>query len=1114
MRCTSCGADVASGALCARCGAPTTLPVPADARFERRVLTVLFGDLVAFTAASDNADPEDVRAWVRPFHGIVRRSVAAAGGTVARIVGDGVMAVWGYPIAREDDALRAIQAGLECLRALGEQSGDRHARFGINTGEAIVAFGSEDEDADDAMGDAVNVAARLAAAAPVDGLLVGETTRRLAGDSIVAREAGPLALRGKSAPVVAWHVSSIIRETERGTAQAFAGRTAEIAALDRLLERTLVEGRAIRGVVHGEPGVGKSALLTAWRARVAHARTDAPVWLVGRCRDGAGGSVTVLSDVIRAAVGATWDDPAAAVRASLERVLPRALPDRDWLLERLAPRTGFEAADPATGSDMPIAFAALLGAIAVSRSVCLIVEDAHWADRSLLEILSSKPLRELRAPVLTLFSCRPDAVERHHELRDVDLELPLHGLDAGSLASVIQATASALTADRLDEAAIIARSGGNPLFAIELVRLLAQRPDLAAASAASVLPETVQAVIAARLDLLDATSLELLRHAAVIGERFSAEAVRALARLGTDVRGALDTLADSEFVRRADGDASDTGDDEEYAFRHALVRDVAYGQLTRAARSILHRGAAGWLTEKVARDRPDLAGAAADHDLEALRLGAMAGVELDTPALTERAADHLIAAAEHAAGISPEASRGRWEQALDVLPDADPRRTAALLGAGGAAHEMADHRIALLRFEAALAAAEESGDALAAGVATLRCAEAAWALGDRDRTLAGIQRSVEILELLAPSPGLLEALRDRTFVAEENGTPADVIRAADDVIDLARTLGVGVPIEILGRRAHALATQADRTGLTDLRHTILEPPSSDTSGHLIAIDSNTTALLYFGDASEAAVLAREGVRLATARGLAYRALSSSGTLTHVLSLLGAWDEALAIAIDMRSPGKELPVPAMLAQDSAFWIQHARDDPAVAETIAIMVRATEAAPFLEAIILAPTRLLTAAADGAAEGVRAAFHGLHLPGPDNEFDPIVHIRHLALARACRWVDAVDLIVDLQSTVPTVTPIGAAIHRSLGAHLDQAAGRHDAAAVGFSDALARWRSFGYTNEAAHASHALAISLAALARHPEAESHRLTALESWDRLGAGRAIRDAAEEWGSRPS
>jgi class 3 adenylate cyclase len=278
--CPECGARVAEATAAAAASASRSVPVP-EARFERRLLTVLFADLVGFTAASDGADPEDVRARVQPFHAVVREAVGATHGVVARVVGDGVMAVWGYPMAREDDARRAVEAALRIRAGLPAAGKDLHARIGVNTGEAVVAFGSEYEDADDAMGDAVNVAARLASAATPDSVLIGATTRALVGDALVVEDLEAVRVKGKADPVPVARVIGAAAAGPAPTPGQFVGREREVARIVGQLGVGQGAGPQRRVLVVGEPGIGKSRLLAEARARLAG---TGRTWHTGRCR--------------------------------------------------------------------------------------------------------------------------------------------------------------------------------------------------------------------------------------------------------------------------------------------------------------------------------------------------------------------------------------------------------------------------------------------------------------------------------------------------------------------------------------------------------------------------------------------------------------------------------------------------------------------------------------------------------------------------------------------------------------------------------------------------------------------------------------------------------------
>ena len=360
--CPGCGTVVAGAAPGQRPAAPSPNPTP---RHERRLLTVMFGDLVGFTSASDGADPEDVRARVRPFHDLVRREVAKTGGTVARVVGDGVMVVWGYPTAHEDDATRAIRAALAIRRGLADLGADMHARIGINSGAAIVAFGSADERADDAMGDAVNVAARLASSAPIDGIVVGGSTATLAGSALEAEPMEPLALKGKADLVSAYLVHGLAGAVDPTAAQPFVGRSRELAALRDACGRAELERGVVRVLITGEPGIGKSRLVAELRREQRDGGRS--IWLVGRCREAAGAPVWALGEIVKSWAAIGDDDSPATALAKVDARLPRDVAERTWVRDRVAQLAGRHGLRP-FGRRARLAWAAFLDAVAGDRT--------------------------------------------------------------------------------------------------------------------------------------------------------------------------------------------------------------------------------------------------------------------------------------------------------------------------------------------------------------------------------------------------------------------------------------------------------------------------------------------------------------------------------------------------------------------------------------------------------------------------------------------------------------------------------------------------------------------------------------------------------------------------
>src|SRR5215213_6375129 len=417
-RCAVCGQDNPGGfRFCGNCGAPLTAPAQAPAE-ERRLVMVLFCDLVGFTARSDRADPEDVGALMRPSHVRQRPEIERLGGTLDKFIGDGVMAVFGGPVAHEDDPERAVRCALGMLAAIEERnqeaSLDLAVRIGITTGEALVRQGAARQ-TEGVVGDVVNTASRLQGVAPVGGVVVGEATFRATGRLFDYQELAPVKVKGKANPVPVWRLlgarSRTGIEAGRRHDTPFVGREAELDLLRRLFERTVTE-RAVRLVtVVGDPGVGKSrfvgelaGFVDAWPERV--------VWRQGRCLPyGDGITFWALGEIVKAHAGILEsDDPAQVagkLRAAVEALLPEA-PEAEWLWARLAPLVGFvdpEAARPER-AELFAAWRRFVEAMATDHPLVLVVEDLHWADPAMLEFLEYLGDHPAGLPLLVVATAR------------------------------------------------------------------------------------------------------------------------------------------------------------------------------------------------------------------------------------------------------------------------------------------------------------------------------------------------------------------------------------------------------------------------------------------------------------------------------------------------------------------------------------------------------------------------------------------------------------------------------------------------------------------------------------------------------------------------------------
>ena len=622
---------------------------------ERKVITALFCDLVGFTATSESADPEDVDRMLTRYFATARRLIEVHGGVVEKFIGDAVVGVFGVPQAHEDDPERAVRAALriceeaESLPAL--RGAPLRLRIGINTGPALVRLDVTPGAGERFLaGDSVNTASRIQSVAPEMGVAVGEATWQATKRGFEYEELPPATLKGKAEPVRVFHpIAPRARlgiDLSRTSATPFVGRSEELRRLTSLFDAAVSE-RSIRfATVVGEPGLGKSRLVAELLAYV-DAQPVLVTWRQGRCLPyGTGISFWALGEIVKAHAGILDSDGAAAAVEKLERTLP-ATDERSWLRDRLLPLLGVESGPTAGRDEQFAAWRRFLELVAEARPTVLVFEDLHWADEAMLAFLEDLASRPAAVPLLVIGTTRPELFDRRPAFPGaadavrVDLR-PLSVDAAGALATALLDGVE--ISPELREP-ILDRAGGNPLFVEEFVRLLRDRDLLVVRGDRLLLregaqlpvPESIQALLAARLDALPPESKSVLTDAAVVGKVFWAGAVAAMGDLEPGlVAGQLELLAAREFIRIAP--RSSMAGETEYAFWHALVRDVAYGALPRAARASRHVAAARWIEAQAGDRVEDVADVLAHHYSTALDLARAIGddgqsSELEAPAL-------------------------------------------------------------------------------------------------------------------------------------------------------------------------------------------------------------------------------------------------------------------------------------------------------------------------------------------------------------------------------------------------------------------------------------------------------------------------------------------------
>jgi len=612
--CSNCGKENPDEArFCLACGtaiAEAASAAPTAPTEERKLITVVFTDLVGSTARSEQLDPEDVKAMVAPYHARVRAELERYGGTFEKFSGDAVMALFGAPVSHEDDCERAVRAALSIRHAVASLNEtdewlDLHIRVGVNTGEALVTLDARPSEGEwMAAGDVMNTAARMQSAAPVDGIFVGEVTYRETRHAIEYRDAEPIEAKGKSERVPVWEAVALQDGAlHRPTAEArLIGRRAEFDALADLLRSVIAEKRPGLATVLGQPGIGKSRLLAEIAAR---GQEQGNVhW--GRCLSyGEGITYWPVTEIVKDVAGIRHDDDATATSTKLGALIESLdCDDLDQLrtiAAAMANIVGVATTPAGTYSAAEIGQAELhwgirrlLELLAKRRALVLVFEDLHWAEPTLLDLLQFITESKAEAPIFLVGSARPEAKDIRPLLfapSGFRLALELEALGESESAELLEELAASAGLAGAALETVLRNAGGNPLFIEETVRMLAES-GLEGGGEELPVPSSLQALIASRLDQLPQDEKRVAQHASVVGIVFWSGALASLNGVGGDLSASLDDLERRDFVRARAGSA--VAGEREYAFKHILIRDVAYNQLPKGRRAHLHRRFADW----------------------------------------------------------------------------------------------------------------------------------------------------------------------------------------------------------------------------------------------------------------------------------------------------------------------------------------------------------------------------------------------------------------------------------------------------------------------------------------------------------------------------------------
>jgi class 3 adenylate cyclase/tetratricopeptide (TPR) repeat protein len=903
MICSACGHENRAGArFCDACGAALATK-PAPAREERKVVTVLFCDLVGSTARAEGADPEDVRALLSAYHERVRSELERFGGTVEKFIGDAVMALFGAPIAHEDDPERAVRAAL-AIRDWAQEDGDLQVRIGITTGEALVALGAKPEAGEGmASGDVVNTAARLQAAAPANGIVVDEKTYRVTERVIDYSERDAVEAKGKSEPVLVWEAARPRSRVhvEREAQGPLVGRDKELDILVAALRRVRDEREPQLVTLVGVPGIGKSRLVYELFKSI-ETGDQLTYWRHGRSLPyGEGVSFWALGEMLKAQAGILESDDGEQAGEKLRRaVADLVADDADWVESHLRPLVGL-GGERALGGDRQgeefSAWRRFFEALGEQRPLVLVFEDLHFADDGLLDFVDYFVEWASGVPVLVVGTARPELLSRRPGWgggKPNALTLSLSPLSDEETARLVHALLERpVLAAELQET-LLERAGGNPLYAEEFVRVLGEREGGELA-----LPETVQGLIAARLDGLLPEEKDLLQDAAVLGKVFWLGAAAELAgteRLLAEER--LHALERKEFVRRER--RSSVAGDVEYAFRHQLVRDVAYGQIPRAARADKHVLAARWI-ESLGRPE-DHAEMLAHHYVAALDLALAAGQE--TGDLGEQARRALREAGERALALNAlTTALGFYRRALELTPPEAADR-GSLLFLCGKAHYLAEEAGAEVLTEASEALAVDEPET--AAEAEVMIADVLWRAGERDRAAQRIERAMMLLADTPPSRSKAFLLGQLSRFRMLEGEAEDAIRIGGEALRMAEELELDdLCAFILNNIGSARMLQGDIEGLADLERSIAIAEEIRDPWHTVRGYGNLAGMVVaLGELRRGAALHDQAIELTRRFGVGYGAhfLPAEKALDRYWA--GRWEEAERLADEVIAWGDQ------------------------------------------------------------------------------------------------------------------------------------------------------------------------------------------------------------------
>jgi class 3 adenylate cyclase/tetratricopeptide (TPR) repeat protein len=859
--CGECGSAMqSSGAAAATATAAAIAPAQPspDAGAERRLVSVLFADLVGSTTLAEGRDPEETRELLTGYFDIARGVIERHGGTVEKFIGDAVMAVWGAPTAHEDDAERAVRSGLELVSlvpALGDEQHPIQARAGVFTGEAAVTIGATNQGI--VAGDMVNTASRLQSAAAPGTVLVGEATMRAASTAISFEEAGEQTLKGKALAIPTWRATAVV--AMRGGSgrrellePPFVGRDDELRLLKEQFDATARERKSRLITVIGEAGIGKSRL--AWELKkYLDGLVENAFWHEGRSPSyGEGISYWALGEMVKSRAGIGEGDDEETIRAALNATLELYVPDpteRRWLMPRLTGLLGIEELPAEGREELFAAWRTFFVRMAQQQPLLMVFTDLHWADQGMLDFIENLLTWARTEPIFVVALARPELLDRRPDwgssVRSVT-RLHLEPLDGADIGKMLEGMVPGLPPAAVRQ--IVGRAEGIPLYAVETVRMLLDKEllvpedgrfrlvgDIAKLGVA----ETLQALIASRLDAAKPEDRSVLQDASVLGQSFTTDALAAVS--GKDASALADSLERLVHSQMLTVDVDPRSPERgQYQFVQAVVREVAYASLARADRRTRHLAAARYL-EGLGEE--ETVGVLASHYFDAFQ-ASRAGDEADALAAQARIA--LQAAAERAASLhSHKQAVGYLEQAIAITQD--PAEKAALY---------------------------------------LRATESGEMTFNLDKAIEHAEEARKLYRTLGDLPGVLRAAtwvgRHHTTTRLEGQAVTIFEEAMAEGADLAESAEYAALLAELSR-VYMMTGRHDEAIATADRSLSLTRRGAPPRPVVEALINKGTSLLAIGRITEAAALLRGAAAEADRHGMAVGSLRARNNLLGIAS---------------------------------------------------------------------------------------------------------------------------------------------------------------------------------------------------------------------------------------